>query len=47
MPQNPFNQTLDWTVQGKYARVTVDVGRVFKGGSNVSTTIGGASSCTM
>ncbi len=31
MPQNPFNQTLDWTVQGKYARVTDDDGRVFEG----------------
>lgn len=32
MAQNPFHQTLDWTVQGKYARVTDDDGRVFEGG---------------
>lgn len=30
MPQNPFNRTLDWAVQGKYARVR-DEGRTYQG----------------
>lgn len=31
MTENPFNRTLDWTVKGKYARVTDEDDRVFKG----------------